>query len=97
VDKSHEFSGAEIEAAVKDGIVESFMDGERPATTEDIVARAERIVPIAKMKKEQIDELRKWAETHMAVNADSDDVAGFTPSPLLLRAQGSAASRDLEL
>lgn len=95
VEKSHEFSGAEIEAAVKDGIVEAFMDGERPVTTKDIVARAARIVPIARMKKEQIAELRQWAETHMAVNADSDDIPEVVP-PRRPAAHG-AASRHLEL
>jgi hypothetical protein len=68
------FSGAEIEAAVKDGIVEAYLDGERQVTTSDIIRRAERIVPTSQMKKEQIEEIRRWAEKHMAVNAGGSDL-----------------------
>ena len=77
---SEGFSGAEIEAAVKDGILEAYMDGARPAMTADIVARARLIVPTSQMKKEQIEELRAWAGKHMAVNASGEDREASLPS-----------------
>lgn len=74
-DASDGFAGAEIEDAVKDAIVFAYMDGERHATTGDVVAQAKGIVPTSKMKKEQIDLIRKWASEHMAVNASGTEYA----------------------
>jgi SpoVK/Ycf46/Vps4 family AAA+-type ATPase len=63
------FSGAEIEAAVKAGLLRAFMDGEREVTTADIVERARQIQPTSVIKREQVEGLRSWAKDHMAINA----------------------------
>ncbi len=63
------FSGAEIEAAVKAGLLRSFMDCEREVTTVDIVERARQIQPTSVIKREQVEGLRYWAKDHMAINA----------------------------
>jgi len=65
VEKSKDFSGAEIEGAVKDGVLEAFIDGDRPAETRDIIKAAENITPTAQMMSEKIDEIRKWARNNI--------------------------------
>jgi ATP-dependent 26S proteasome regulatory subunit len=79
-DATPDFNGAEVEAAVTRGILTAFMDGDRETTTNDIVTRARKITPLAKVKPEQIEELRKWARDHMAINAEGDDGAEITIS-----------------
>ncbi len=63
------FSGAEIEAAVKAGLLDAFMDGSRELTTADIVRRARAIRPTSEVKREEIEELRRWAKDHLAIDA----------------------------
>lgn len=65
VDKSNDFSGAEIEGAVKDGVLEAFIDGDREAETRDIVKAIENITPTAQMMSEKIEEIRKWARNNI--------------------------------
>ena len=65
VDKSKDFSGAEIEAAVKDGVLEAFIDGDRPAETRDILKAVEGITPTAQMMSEKIEGIRKWARNNI--------------------------------
>jgi SpoVK/Ycf46/Vps4 family AAA+-type ATPase len=75
-DAAEGFSGAEIEAAVKDGLLRAFMDGEREVTTADIVDRAKQIQPTSVIKREQVESLRNWAKDHMAISAGG---SGLTP------------------
>ncbi|HLZ08864.1 MAG TPA: hypothetical protein VKT80_09775 [Chloroflexota bacterium] len=63
------FSGAEIEAAVKAALLDAFMGGARDLTTPDIVTRVRSIRPTSEVKREEIEELRKWAHEHMATDA----------------------------
>jgi SpoVK/Ycf46/Vps4 family AAA+-type ATPase len=61
VEKSKDFSGAEIEGAVKDGVLEAFIDGDREAETKDIIKAIDQITPTAVMMSEKIEEIRAWA------------------------------------
>lgn len=65
IDKSKDFSGAEIEAAVADGVLEAFIDGDRSTETKDIVKSVESITPTAQMMSEKIEEIRKWARNNI--------------------------------
>lgn len=65
VDKSKDFSGAEIEGAVKDGVLEAFIDGDRSAETKDILKAIGGITPTAQMMSEKIEEIRKWARNNI--------------------------------
>lgn len=65
VEKSKDFSGAEIEGAVKDGVLEAFIDGDREAETKDISKAVEGITPTAHMMSEKIEEIRKWARNNI--------------------------------
>ncbi len=65
VEKSKDFSGAEIEGAVKDGVLEAFIDGDRPAQTKDVLKSIDSITPTAQMMSEKIEEIRKWARNNI--------------------------------
>ena len=65
IEKSNDFSGAEIEGAVKDGVLEAFIDGDRAAETKDILKAVESITPTAQMMSEKIEEIRKWARNNI--------------------------------
>ena len=65
VDKSKDFSGAEIEGAVKDGVLEAFIDGDRAAETRDIEKAIGTITPTAQMMSEKIEEIRNWARKNI--------------------------------
>jgi SpoVK/Ycf46/Vps4 family AAA+-type ATPase len=80
------YSGAEIEAAVKAGLLRAFMDGERWLVTEDIVECAGRIQPTSVIKREQVESLRNWAKDHMAV-----DAGGIGATPIGERMNGARA------
>jgi SpoVK/Ycf46/Vps4 family AAA+-type ATPase len=66
---SEGFSGAEIEAAVKGALLDAFMDGLRELSTPDILARVRGIRPTSEVKREEIEELRRWAREHLAIDA----------------------------
>src|SRR5947209_11755751 len=76
------FSGAEIEAAVKGGLLDAFMDGAREMQTDDVLRRARSIRPTSEVKREEIEELRRWAREHLAIDA--------------VRGQASAGERYIE-
>lgn len=63
------FSGAEIEAAVKGALLDAFMDGARELATPDVLRRVRAIRPTSEVKREEIDDLRKWARDHLAIDA----------------------------
>jgi len=67
------FSGAEIENAVEGALLRAFMDDAREVATDDILARINGTRPLSEVKREQIDELRNWARTHLAL--DGNEVA----------------------
>lgn len=57
-----EFTGAEIEACCVDALYSAF-DVSKEVTTEDIVAAAANVVPIAKVMAEKIEAIRSWGES----------------------------------
>ena len=63
------YSGAEIEAGVTGGLLRAFMDGAREVTTEDVLAPCGDIRPTSLVKREEIEELRRWAREHLAIDA----------------------------
>jgi len=78
-------TGSEIESAVNEGLVEAFsrktLNGlyAHEFETKDIVKAIERSVPLAKVRKEQIEYMRTWANEY-AVRASSP--VGSSPSSL---------------
>jgi SpoVK/Ycf46/Vps4 family AAA+-type ATPase len=55
-----DFTGAEIAAIVPEAMFEAFAQN-REVSTDDIVAAASRVVPLAKTAAEKIKALREWA------------------------------------
>lgn len=76
-DKSKDFSGSEIEEAVKDGVLQAFIDGDRPAETRDILKSVESITPTAQMMSEKIEEIRRWARNNIKGAAGRIDSSGI--------------------
>lgn len=61
------FSGSEVEAAVKGALVDAFTDGGRGLATVDVLRRVRAIPPTSEVKREEIEELRRWAREHLAI------------------------------
>lgn len=57
------FTGSEIAAIVPEAMFAAFGDGEREIETNDLLAAAKTVVPLATTASEKIDALRKWAST----------------------------------
>lgn len=55
------YTGAELEAIVKQAMFDAFSDGQREFTTADIDKAIAVTVPLIKTKAKEIEELRKWA------------------------------------
>jgi SpoVK/Ycf46/Vps4 family AAA+-type ATPase len=70
------FSGAEIEAAVKGALLDAFTDGERALVDADVLRRLRSIRPTSEVKREEIAELRRWAQDHLAIDAVRGQPAG---------------------
>ena len=68
--------GALAEAAVKAGPLTAFMDHGREVTTADLLARTRTIRPTSVVKREEIEELRRWAREHLALDAVRGAPAG---------------------
>jgi AAA+ superfamily predicted ATPase len=64
------YSGAEIEGAVKEGILEAFEDERRQVRTEDILRALGSIRPLAQVKASDIEDLRRWARDALAIDAN---------------------------
>ena len=63
------FSGAEIEAAVKAALLDAYLDGARQLISDDVLRRVRSIRPTSDVKREDIAELRRWAQEHLAIDA----------------------------
>lgn len=59
---SSDFTGAEVANLVPDALFTAFADGERALTTEDILAAAESVVPLARTADDRLAALRQWAQ-----------------------------------
>jgi SpoVK/Ycf46/Vps4 family AAA+-type ATPase len=74
--QSKNFSGAEIEQTIIDGMQRAFSGGSpghrRDFSTEDIVQAIEETVPLAAIAREQIDGLKQWAANAGARPASQD-------------------------
>lgn len=62
-ERTNGYSGAEIEAAVIDGLWRAWGDGAREITKDDIITCIRMDVPLSQTMKESVNALRKWAAT----------------------------------
>lgn len=72
-DATKGFSGAEIEQCVVGGLFAAFHDG-RELSQDDLLNEAKSVVPLSQMMREDIAELRAWAQlrTRPASKQDGD-------------------------
>lgn len=74
---SENFSGAEIQQAIIDGMHLAFGQGEvgkrRDFSTQDIIAALEETVPLSAIASHQIEALKRWAAEAGARTASKDD------------------------
>lgn len=61
VQASKNYTGSEIEKAVREGIMRAFSDKKRKLNTQDLLEALGDTKPISKVMAEPIKELRKWA------------------------------------
>jgi SpoVK/Ycf46/Vps4 family AAA+-type ATPase len=66
------YSGAEIEQIVVGALFLAF-DAKRDLTQKDLVAEIEAVVPLSTMMREEIDELRTWAQMRTRPASKRDD------------------------
>jgi ATP-dependent 26S proteasome regulatory subunit len=64
--KAKGFSGAEIEGAVKGGLLEAHLDGRRPMRDQDVVDRMACITPTSELAADKVEELQAWARKNLA-------------------------------
>lgn len=63
---SKDFTGAEMEVWVKDSLVTAFSASHKDITLEDLKETVKEITPIIKLMSADIQNARKWAESHGA-------------------------------
>lgn len=71
------YSGAEIEAAVVDGLYHAFDDGARPLAEKDIHAALDATVPLSKSRTADIARLHEWAAANARPAQELTGAAAF--------------------
>lgn len=75
-----DFTGSEIAALVPDALYSAFADGEREIKSDDLLAAAATVTPLAKTAADKIDRLRSWA-TGRARRATTPEAAATASAP----------------
>ncbi len=65
VDRTHDYSGAELEQAVIEAMHFAFSE-RREISERDLIKAVSELVPLSRTAKEQIEELKEWASTGRA-------------------------------
>jgi len=83
--RSKDFSGAEIEQTIYEGMQQGFSRGEE-FTTGDLLSAIAGCIPLAQISQRQIEKLKSWAVTSGARSASQLEVsaAPLTLSPLVV-------------
>lgn len=63
------YTGAELEAAVQNALVEAFHDGTRKVVLADVLKALRETVPLSRTMAEKIDALRDWCRSGRAVSS----------------------------
>jgi len=72
--ESEKYSGAEIEKAVNNAMLQSFIDKKRKMKTDDILDVMKNIKPLAVMREEDFASLREWVEDGRCLKANAPDI-----------------------
>jgi ATP-dependent 26S proteasome regulatory subunit len=74
------YTGAEIEAVVKQAMFDAFSDGQREYTVKDIAAAINVTVPLIQTKAKEIEALRAWA-SNKARSANVGEIVKVSSIP----------------
>lgn len=85
VELSDGFAGADIEAAVRDVVKASIIDGDAIITSDLFESSFKNIVPLAKTSPEQIDAIKNWGKER-AVPASGQPIIGTASTARTRRA-----------
>ena len=61
VSVTHNYTPVEIEKGIDNALFVAYSDKKRALTTEDVVAETKKFFPLYNSRREEIDEMRKWA------------------------------------
>jgi ATP-dependent 26S proteasome regulatory subunit len=100
------YSGAEIEQVVVSALFNTFNEGARELTTDDLVKAIKESIPLSVTMREGIQKLRDWADTRArptsSAQAETTDelaatesAARFDTSPEMQRKGGSGTAQSL--
>jgi SpoVK/Ycf46/Vps4 family AAA+-type ATPase len=67
-DLSRDFSGAEIEQVVIEAMRIGFNEN-REFTNQDVISAIQNVVPLAKTKSAELNQLKKWSESGNVTSA----------------------------
>lgn len=87
-ENSDGYSGAEIEKAIDNAMLEGFMDSERNIDSDDIIREMKEFKSLFEMRKSDFEELREWA-------ANKCRMANEEPSKIINRGQSGPVDLDL--
>jgi len=75
---TNDYTGAEIEQIIKESLKLSWFkyQGKKDLETDDIIESISEVIPLSKTMKEQIIELRSWAQGRAKLSSSPED--GFT-------------------
>lgn len=73
INATKDFTGAEIESVIKEGMYTAFADNARPLNSNDIISEAKKSIPQATKIGPQIDDLRAWASVNAKWASKQDD------------------------
>ncbi|MFY0538903.1 AAA family ATPase [Nannocystis pusilla] len=86
------YSGAELEEAIREGLFDAFAEG-RELTTEHIGRALDRMYPLSRTMREQIEGLRRWAKVRarLASSEPPEDLPaeGTAEAPPKLRQEAT--------
>jgi hypothetical protein len=60
----HNYVGSEIEAVVKDALIDAFNDDQEKITVQDLIKQAEKVIPLATAHADKVKFMNEWAKNN---------------------------------
>lgn len=79
IEASRDYTSAEIEAAVKEAVLEAYAT-KTPVTDEAIATQFKFMKPFSKVFEAQFTAMKTWAESNARMASIEDDIAVITPA-----------------
>lgn len=97
ISASHDYTGAELEKAVKEAIARAFNRNKMELTTELMLECIKDVKPIAQVMKEKISDLREWAKTRARYASSSAAKYNNKDNPIVTTPSGKELDLKSEL